>query len=602
MSRYFPVLICCALALSGCARSDLGSKAASEVVKKSVENEAKRAKSSLGKVGKVRLVGELIGSDPRTGAPLWKLRAKQIETKEPGEDGLMPRRATLTGATVELYRVGKLESTFTAPLIEFSNGSAGLRLLMPNGVRASNAGTLAKGGVPIEARAPRGDVDVTKRIVALSGGATVVRGPVTVTGQTLRTQTDLARSIFNGHVQATSPQGLTRARSAIFAWKENKLSAQQVTFTRGEVTLSGDKLDADTAAQKGVLSGHVRAKNADSTAAAPAASFDWKANVISAATATFARAGATLKADAIRTDSKLQMGSAQNVTVSKDGATLRAQSADGFDGLAKLNGQGVTVVRAGAVLTAKSAQAQNWSQPTGTVSGQGVTVVRQGTTLRAPRARATNWSASGGTFSGEGGVTIANARGTGRADSAVWTGGATGTITARGNVEIRAQNTILRGAQGRSDATFQNATLTGDVRASLKNGSTLRAPKVEKRGEVVVASGGATALLKTPKSGDLTLRAARIETTVGGQTARASGNVTIKSAEGASASAPNATYNQTTGQITASGGVVYNDPARGIINNRGDSLQADLKLGRAVIHNARGQTSGNLFQGKKLFQ
>ena len=571
MNRFFPLLLC-AVAIGGCARSDLGSKAASEVVKQSVKKEARDAKENIKRIGSATLkAGSLIGSDPATGAPLWQLDAKTIETQDQLSDGL-PRRATLTGATVKLYQAGKLESTFVAPLIKFSNGDSGLRLLMPNGVRASNAGTLGQGGVPIMVSAPRGDVDIQKRLAVLSGGARVMRGPITATGQTLRTQTDLARSQMDGNVVATSPQGITKAKSAIFAWKQNKLSAQNVTFVRPDLTLTGDKLSADTAAEKGVLSGNVRARTPDSSASAPIANFDWKADSITAPNATVTRAGGTLRAGAIATDSKLKVASAQNVTVNQNGATLRASSANGFDGLANLSGRDVKIVRAG-------------------------------TTLFAPRAKATNWSKDGGVFEGEGGVRATNARGTVTADSATWSGGEKGTIVAQGGVVIRAQNTVLRGARGRSDTAFQNATLSGDVRANLQNGSTLNAPLVEKRGQNVVASGGATALLETPTAGTLTLRAARIETTTGGQSATARGNVSLRSAEGATATAPLATYNRATEKVTASGGVTYNDPKRGIVNNRGDSLDADLSLGSAVIRNARGQTSGqvDLFKGKSLF-
>lgn len=599
MPRFWPLLALFALSASGCSRSDIGSKAASDVVKKTVENEAEKAKGTLAHIGKVKMVGELIGSDPATGAPLWKLKADKIETTEQTPDGLMPRRAVLTGAKVELYRAGKLESTFNAPLIEFSNGETGLRLLMPSGVRASNLGALGKDGVPISITAPRGDVDVTGRLAALSGGATVVRGPITVTGQTLRTQTDLARSTLSGDVIAVSPQGKTRAKTATFAWKANRLSASNVVFTREDLTLSGAKLDADTASQKGTLSGDVRAKTSDSAASAPAASFDWKADAITSANATLTRAGATLQAAQLRTDSHLVAASASGLTIKQDGATLRAASADGFDGLARLNGRDVFIVQNGATLRASSAQATNWSQPNGEVNGQNVTVVREGTTLKAPRAKATGWSKDAGTFVGQGGVLISNARGTGRANSATWTGGKFGQIVARGGVEIRADGSVLRGERGQSDADFNNATLTGNVNADLQDGSKLRAPKLEKRGENLVASGGATAQLITPKNGKLNLSAPRVETTLSGQTARASGGVQLKTADGARASAPVATYNRATEKVTATGGVTYSDPARGVI--KGESLSADLRLQSAVIQGVKAQSNSDVFVGKGLF-
>ena len=569
MPRLAPILPLLAFCLGGCARSDLGERAASQVVKKTVENEAARAKGSLQKIGNASLKGSsLIGSDPTTGAPLWKLSAVTIETQGQLSDGL-PASATLKDATVELYRLGQLESTFAAPLIKFSNGKNGLRLLMPNGVRASDAGAIAggtKGAVPVEVRAPRGDVDIKNRLVALSGGATLVRGPITATGQILKSKTDLARATLSGNVVAKLPQGTMRARTATFGWKENKLSAQTVTFAREDLTLAGDKLEADTAAERGVLSGNVRAQTPDARASAPAANFDWKADVISAANATVSREGATLKAASLTTDSHLKVARAGSVVVTQDGATLRAASAQGFENLSSLSGSEVTVVRAG-------------------------------TTLTAPRATARNWSENGGVFVGSGGVKASNERGTVRAQSATWTGGEKGAIEASGNVEIRAQDAVLRGARGRSDTSFQNATLSGDVRAQMTDGSTLAAPQVEKRGPKLVASGGATARFQTPKAGVLTLRAQRIETTIGGQSASATGDVRLNSPEGARASAARATYNRANGKVNASGGVTYDDPKRKI-SNQGESLEADLKLESAVILGARGQSSGDL----KLFK
>ena len=614
MNRYWPVILLPVLA-GGCARSDLGRRAAQDIVNQDVTAKVKGATKGATK-GIEKVEGQtlsFLGSNPTTGAPLWKLSAAKLTTQQAGDGGL-PRRGTLEQGVVQLYRNGQLESTFTAPLIEFSKGEAGLRLSMPRGVNASDAGALIKPNiksdgetadkikVDISASAPRGDIDVNKRLVTLSGGARVVRGPITVTGQTLKTQTDLGRAAISGAVVATSPQGTTRADSAVFAWKTNRMSARKVTFTGKDVTLSGAKLEADTALNKGALSGDVRARNKDgATARAPRAAFDWKADQISAPDATFARAGATLRAARIVTDSRLKLASAGDIVASKDGATLRAASARGFDGLDTLRGQDVRIERAGATLRAASADARNWSLPSGVVSGNDVMIVREGTTLRAARGTARDWSETGGVFEGVGGVTVTSARGRARADSATWTGGQNGRIAARGGVEIRADGSVLRGARGDSDAGFRNATLSGDVRADLKDGNTVRAPQVRKSGDDIVATGGAVAQLKTGgQLGLLTLRAPRVETTISGQSALASGGVKMKSAEGATASADRATYERATHKVTATGNVIYNDPKKDL-SSSGTSLQADLKLQSAVILGARAQASEKLFDGKSLF-
>ena len=556
----------------GCARSDLGERAASEVVKSAVEGEVKKTKTSIQKVGSIEVDdSRLVGSDAK-GNKLWEVRAKFIEAKDKGTSGDI-RRATLTEATVKIYHQGQLESTFGAPLVEFFKTDDGLRLAMTKGVRASNVGALGKDGVPIAISAPRGDVDVAKRVATLSGGARVVRGATTVTGQTLRTQTDLARSMMSGDVVAVSTQqntsGKMQASDATFAWKANKLAANGVTFTRPDLTLSGDKLSADTAAEKGTLSGDVRAKTPDSSATAPSVDFDWKADLIRAPHATLARDGAQMQTAALQTDSKLKVASARDVTIRQGDAILKAASARGFSGLTKL-------------------------------SGQGVTIVRDGLTLSAARAIANDWSATSGTVKGEGGVVVTNAQSRIKAPTATWSGGENGNIVASGGVEIVADGTTIRGARGTSDAKFQTATLSGDVRANLKDGATLRAPQVRKSGDDIVATGGTTAQFMTDSQlGQLTMKAPRVETTIGGQSARASGGVKLKSASGATATAPTATFNRATQKIVTSGPVTYNDPQRGTIT--GKSLKADLRLQSAEILGARGQSTVDLFGEKGLF-
>ena len=567
MNRLTSFVLLAALA-GGCARSDLGERAASEVVKSAVKEEAGKAKSSLQKIGNVKIEdGKLVGADAK-GNPLWEVSAKLMVTKDQVQSG-NPKRATLSDATVKLYREGQLESTFAAPLIEFFNADKGLRLSMTKGVKASNVGALGKDGVPIQVAAPRGDVDVANRLVSLSGGARVVRGPITVTGQTLRTQTDLARAHLVGDVVAQSPQGVTKAHDAIFAWKANKLAANGVTFTKPGLTLTGDKLSADTAAEKGILTGAVRAVAVDagvtSSANAPSVDFDWKADAIRADNANLSREGAQMQTAQLQTDSKLKVADAQGVTIRKDGATLRAASARGFDGLKQLTGTKVVIVRDGTTLTAASAKAANWSQNSGTVTGSG-------------------------------GVTATNADGKLNAQNAVWSGGKDGQIRAQGGVEIVSKGTTIRGARGTSDASMNVATLSGDVRATLKDGSILSAPTVRKSGEQIVASGGTTAQFKTQDQ-LLTVKAPRVETTVGGQTARASGGVNLKSSSGATATAPTATFNRSTQQVVASGGVTYHDPKIGTLN--GKTLRANLRLQSAVMEQGNGQIIGNLF-GKGL--
>ena len=559
-----------ALFVGGCARSDLGESAASQVVKSAVEGEADKAKESLKTVGSIKMNGgTLIGADSN-GDKLWEMGAQLMQTKELGK-GDIPKRAIFTQAKIKLFRAGKLESTFSAPLIEFFDADDGLRLAMRQGVSATNVGALGKDGVPIAVSARRGDVNVVKRLVSLTGEAKITRGKIVVTGQRLRTQTDLARSEMSGAVAAVSPQGVTKAKNAVFEWKENQLAANGVTFTRDDLVLTGAKLAADTAAKKGTLTGDVRAQTPTSQASAPRVDFDWNADVIRAPRATLTRAGAQMQTGALQTDSHLKVGSAQDITIEKEGATLKAASAQGFD-------------------------SDNLSQ----LTGKNVTVVREGTTLTAARAKTQNWSARDGQITGEGGVTATNKDGRMKAPTAVWSGGENGQITASGGVEIVADGTTIRGASAVSDAKFNVATLSGDVRAKLDDGSTLSAPKLDKSGKNIVASGGATARMKSGSElGLLTIRAPRVETTIGGQTARASGGVNLKSASGVTATAPQAVYNRQQKTVFASGGVTYRDPQRGDLN--GKTLTTDLKLQNARMTDVKAQPNGDFFDGKSIF-
>ena len=571
MNRLFPLVLFAVLA-GGCARSDLGERAASEVVKSAVENEAGKAKDSMKGVGSAKMLGgdklvKFTGADAK-GNKLWELSAKIIETKEPGL-GDVPKRAIFTGANIKLFREGKLESTFTAPLIEFFNADDGLRLAMRQGVSATNVGALGKDGVPIAISARRGDVNVGKHLVSLSGNTKVVRDQITVTGDKLRTQTDLARSEMIGNVVAVSPQGTTKAKNAVFAWKENKLAANAVNFTRADLVLTGAKLVADTAGEKGVLSGDVRAQTPTAKASAPNVEFDWNADIIRAPRAIINRDGAQMQTGALQTDSHLKIGNAQDIIINKDGAILKAASAQGLDKLSQ-------------------------------ISGTRVTIVKDGTTLVAARAKTDNWSARDGKVEGAGGVTATNKDGRMTAPNAVWSGGENGQITASGGVEIVADSTTIHGANAVSDAKFEVATLSGDVRAKLDDGSTLNAPKVSKSGQQIVATGGATAQMKSSgELGLLTIKAPRVETTIGGQTARASGGVNLKSASGTTATAPQAIYNRATKTVVASGGVVYRDPQRGKLNMK--TLTTDLKLQNAQMSGVKAQSNGDLFDGKSIF-
>jgi lipopolysaccharide assembly outer membrane protein LptD (OstA) len=232
------------------------------------------------------------------------------------------------------------------------------------------------------------------------------------------------------------------------------------------------------------------------------------------------------------------------------------------------------------------------------VSGRGVTIVRSDMTLRANRVDATNWNKLSGVINATGNVRATSAKGSATAGSATFQNEK---INAKGGVIISSDGNTIRGASGQTDLKFQNATLNGGVRAELRDGSTLRANSVVKTGDKIVAVGGATGSFKTKgELGALQFTAPRLESDAGGQNAIATGGVTIKSATGATAKASSAVYDRVKSKVTATGGVVFNDPARGL-SQKGDSLVADLKLKQVTIDNVQGQGNSTLFEGKKLF-
>lgn len=536
-------------------------------MREAARQQAKAAGENLSTLkGAVMKGGELSGGDAQ-GRPVWSLGADEIRTGGQMR-GSLPTQATLANARATLYREGQPESSLRAPQITFFNSEKGVRLRMENGVALQSVGpwTGARGAVKISAA--RGDVDVQNRLLSASNGAVMSQGAVKVSGQTLRAQTSLQQAEMIGKVRATSRNGQIEAARAVYNWKTARLSAQTVTATRAGTRLSARKLEADTAASRGVLSGNVVAQSAQGTARAPQIHFDWAKNLIRADTVIFEGQGGTLRAAQVQTDSQLRLASARGLIVEKDGATLRAAFADGFEGLSRFRGQAVRFSRGDL-------------------------------TFSAPRADARKSGASW-ILSASGGARGQNAAGKVSAARVTWDE-TKGRVAASGGVVLQKDGATLSGATLSSDTKFQNASLSGDVRGKMKDGSTLAAGKLEKRGERFFASNGATAQLPSKGAwGNITLRGANVEAAADGSNASASGGVTVTTATGATARAPRATYNRKTQKITATGGVDFFDPVQGL-RQHGDTLVVDLARKAATLSNASGQGGRKLLEGKGLF-
>ncbi|BCM90757.1 LPS-assembly protein LptD [Abditibacteriota bacterium] len=626
MKSYFYLPLSAAIFLvGGCSQKSSVSEAERAQFQNELKDEAKRGASSMKGLSEATVKGGQIEIGDAQGRPLWRVAAKELKSQGETRNGV-PKSAVLTTASATLFRAGKPESSFQADTINLFNSPKGVRLQMTGKVIAVSKSML---GAPIEVRAPRADVDVTKRTLAASGGVSAKRGDITLQTPELTGQTSL--QTLGCKTATILSRGTTvRGQNALFNWKTNRLSAQKVTATRDKLTMSGQKLEADTAAQRGVLTGQVQAKSPRGSASGPRLEFNWKNDRIFVPNALFQGQDARVQTAALTTDSKLRVTNAQNVRIERDGAVLTVRSARGLENLSSLSGSGVTFSRGALRIEAGSAQTNNWSKDSGSIQASGGVFARtnQGTL----RARSATWSgnAENGSVSASGGVQINAQGGTlrgsrGQSDAkfqnAVLTGSVNGNL--RDGTRIRAGQlekhgetyVASRGASatlpdgtlvtaGRVEGSGQNAVATGGATATLRDGTHLRANRVEKRGTKVVATNGATATLRANGSlGRVTVTAARVEGDTSATRVVASGGVVLRAQNGTVVRAPHAVYERGTGKITATGGVSIVDPVRHF-SQTGESLVADLNLKQVTVEsptNVHGQGQTNTLTGKGLF-
>jgi len=624
---FFAPLVLLPLFLSGCARKREVSGDERAVLGNAAKQVGDSARKNAGKtLAGARLSGGQIQIGDAQGRPLYQIAAREIQAL-PGAGNSALGGALALDARATLYQKGVAESGFRADKIQLFDTPTGARLKMTGRVVATSKSTT---GAPIEMHAPRADVDVTKRLLVASGGTVTKRGAVTLRAPSLAGQSSLKITKCADAV-ILAPDAQIHAKTATFNWGANHLSAGTVRATRPGLKLSGDHLEADTLASRGTLTGKISATGQNGTARGEHLDFDWKRDHLFAPNATFTGQGATAKIAALSTDSKLRVTNAQMVRIAQNGALLTAKTARGFEKLTR-------------------------------ISGSGIVLTRGDLRIDAARADARDWSGKNAVILGSGGVTAHNPSGTVRAPNATWRGDAkTGHITASGGVHINANGASISGDSASSDAQFADATLSGNVKGTLRDGTKiaarnvekqgdsytatgdagarlpdgtrlqaarvegtsagqnavasggangvlpdgtkLRAQRVEKRGQMVVAMGkvraDVPATQRTRGFGGVEIEAPRVEGTIGGPNWRASGGVVVTTQSGAVVHAARVFLNRATGKLTASGGVTVRDPQRGTLS--GDSLNADLNRKSFVLSNATGQTQSGVVSGKGLF-
>jgi lipopolysaccharide assembly outer membrane protein LptD (OstA) len=568
-----------ATALAGCR-----NEASENLAREALQGDAKDEKPGLASVkSAVFKDWEIAGRDKQR-RPLWRLKAR--ESRIGSGNSASPTRATLLGAHAELYADGKLESAFDAERIEFSSSAAGVRLVLSGGVRAQAAPPRAslgkvgalqfaaqkpaeqKAGAPIVLVAPRVEVSVREKRVWVPAGAVVTQASngLRVASGTLRADSGLARIDMTGGVDAQSPRGRVRADSATYGWQSQRLlargkvSALAPIRANGEklnLTIEGDRLDADAAGERGVMSGRVRAKAKNGQASAGRVAFNWRSRTLEASNGVrLEQGGATLQAGSIETDHEFSRAIARNgVRLIKGGASLRASFVEANDGFTRATASGGVELQQSTSrgrATLRAARLQGWADFSRAVASGDVRVAVAGNSgtasLRAGRVEAfDDFScavAAGGVTLQQGGATVRagsvqafDLRGAGRA-------------VARGGVSLQQGNATLR-----ADAV-EAFDLRGGGRAVARGGVALSRGDLQVRAQNVDATG-----LRDEKA----------------LVVAASGNVQARNAKG---SVSSQRVRWANGRVQASGGVSL---SRGALSLHGDEASSDDSFDKAVL-------------------
>ena len=667
-------------ALSGCGSNQNVARDAAQRVAQESKAAIESRTDALGEGVITTKNSTLQGNDAR-GRLLWRLSFKEgrLNSASAGANGkkandmlgVTPRTGDLIGASATLYRNGREESSFKANKMTFVSTPRGLMLTMNGGVQVSTLTaktvTSSTRARPVQIAAPVVRVDVQARTVRAEGGVRMTQDKTVVTAKQIAADTGLTIARAGGGVVGVAPGGQIQAQNASWNWKTGRVQATggvQVSSTRsGGAKLSGAILNADTSANKGEISGDVRALASDGgQARAGRVMFNWANNSIAARDdVTLQKDGATLRAARIDSDRDLGRAEASGgVTLQKDGATITASTLQAFDRATRIEATGdVRVSRDNSTLTAARAvvwlnekravasgnvtltradstvradRAQYWQDGRVVANGD-VTLQRQGATLRAnnvqgwqsgraiatgdvrltrddvtmtaPRVESANiGDAKTNRVLASGGVTARGRGGEIRAQKVTW---GNGQAVASGDVRLSRDGNTIRGARLTTDQNFAQAVLSGDVNGTMKNGARFSSSNLTwtrlQNGKTLPRNGRIVAQNGvTLRQKTLTLRGARFEANGDGSEARVSGGVVATDSKGAQVRAQNAIYNAATGKIIARGDVFYRDASGNTV--RGTDLEARVvggSLQGATLSNVTGSGKAKLFEGKTLF-
>lgn len=621
--------------LSGCGGGARDDSDVQKITQDRIKKDAGAAKKQLNQLQGVTMKGgELSGGDAQ-GRPLWRVSAKQIrvfnepsadqpmtDKKGDGEDSevenedgdkdtqdkikqlsAQPKRAELTDARAMLYKEGKLDSTFLAPRVIIHYTPAGARIQLTGGVQAKTEGGWTGERGAVSMTAPRAELNVKDRKVWASGGVRMVQGQgaerIYASSSQLKADVGLKTTQLLGEVKGSSAEGQFSAQQAAWNWETHRASASgAVTAKHEKMTVTGSRLEADTAAGRGVLSGGVRAVGEQGKATASSVRYDWKNHTILASGGVLlVKDGTTLRAGQINSDDKFENAVASGaVTLKKDDTTLRAGRVQvkGKGDTATASG-GVTLVKGDAQISAATATAYNIGEKNANVTASGDVRVRRGDiTLLASRAQASGLQdKSTLRVVASGGVYARNSDGAVRAGSATYGGGR---IVGSNGVTLYREGHRLSGSRLVCDDKFTTATLTGSINGRLANGGTVAAKQmIYRKNQGLVATGGVAA-----RRGELRLRADKLNSTPDGQHLVLNGNVVVTHIDGTTIRAPQVRYDRRAEKIYASGNVYLHDPSRGL-RQRGRGLVADLRLKEATLTGVTGSGKMDVFKDKKLF-
>lgn len=618
----FPFLGAAALAgiLSGCG---IGSTPSQKNAQEAIVKDAKAARSQLDQLKGVTLKGgELAGGDSQ-GRPLWRLSAREIRVfnqpdtaaeKKDGKEGKekkrssemltsTPKRAELFDARATLYREGEPDTLFEAPRIAFNQRTEGVRLSLSGDIRVQSQGSWTGERGAVIVTSPQAEVDIENRRFWAGRGVRLVQGTgkeqINAIATQLNADTNLKATQLSGDVKIQNSRSTFRAREANWNWEtERILALGEVSVLQGTTTITGARLDADTRAGHGTLSGGVRVEVPQGKASAKRVRYN--------------RNNKTIVASG-------------DVLLTKEGLSLRASEVSADDGFANAKASGGVVLTQGKS-TLKAAQIETKERGARATASGNVVLNHEGATVSAPRAtvyeigeKNARIEASGGVRLQREGMTISasqvKARGvsdkstlhveaTGKVKATSSDGSIeasrvvyhAGTFTASQNVTLIKDGHRLTGAQLTADEKLTTATLSGNVTGRLAQGETIGAGKlIYRKGARLEGEGGVKA-----RRGDLQLRADKMSATLDGAHILLTGNVVVTNSQGVTLRSNQARYDRAAGKVFASGEVFIEDSQRGL-QQRGRGLVADLQLKEATLTDVSGSGKMELFQDKKLF-